>query len=147
MYSRCISNNAALVARHGAAQRQQKLSGASESSVTRNERLYKTEMCRLWGESRSCPYGAKCQFAHGEQELRPVERHAKFKTVLCRKYHEDGVCPFGARCAFVHKETATTPLVIPLDTVTTLSPPTAAMPTPVGFRRAITRDSLFTKLY
>lgn len=39
-----------------------------------------TELCRSWKESGSCRYGSKCQFAHGEKELKPVQRHPKYKT-------------------------------------------------------------------
>ena len=46
--------------------------------------LYKTEMCRSWEETGGCRYGAKCQFAHGSWELRPVVRHPKYKTEVSR---------------------------------------------------------------
>jgi hypothetical protein len=39
-----------------------------------------TELCRSWEETGSCRYGGKCQFAHGREELRPVQRHPKYKT-------------------------------------------------------------------
>jgi hypothetical protein len=39
-----------------------------------------TELCRSWEETGTCRYGAKCQFAHGREELRPVQRHPKYKT-------------------------------------------------------------------
>jgi hypothetical protein len=39
--------------------------------------LYKTELCRSWEEKGSCRYATKCQFAHGEEELRKVARHPK----------------------------------------------------------------------
>lgn len=56
--------------------------------------LYKTELCRSWEEKGSCRYGAKCQFAHGEEELRQVQRHPKVgydiphipNTVLIRTF-------------------------------------------------------------
>lgn len=31
---------------------------------------YKTVLCNKWSESGRCPYGPRCQFAHGESELR-----------------------------------------------------------------------------
>ncbi|KAJ1566871.1 mRNA decay activator protein zfp36, partial [Cladochytrium tenue] len=40
---------------------------------------HKTEMCKLWEETRSCRYGDRCQFAHSPEELRPVARHPKWK--------------------------------------------------------------------
>lgn len=53
-------------------------------------------------ETGACRYGPKCQFAHGEHELRPVLRHPKYKTEICRNYEETGTCPYGSRCRFVH---------------------------------------------
>lgn len=44
-------------------------------SEIRQQDLYKTEYCRSWRETGTCRYGNKCQFAHGEHELRPVLRY------------------------------------------------------------------------
>jgi len=66
------------------------------------QNLYKTELCRSWMETGVCPYGVKCQFAHGKDELRPVKRHPKYKTEICRTFHTTGTCPYGKRCRFVH---------------------------------------------
>uniref|UniRef100_A0A8C8DNC8 mRNA decay activator protein ZFP36 n=1 Tax=Oryzias sinensis TaxID=183150 RepID=A0A8C8DNC8_9TELE len=63
---------------------------------------YKTELCRTYEESGSCKYGAKCQFAHGLEELRGLSRHPKYKTEPCRTFHTIGFCPYGARCHFIH---------------------------------------------
>ena len=63
---------------------------------------YKTELCRPFQDYGYCKYGDKCQFAHGEQELRVVPRHPKYKTELCRTYHTRGFCPYGSRCHFIH---------------------------------------------
>lgn len=51
--------------------------GGGPSANNRKLGLYKTELCRSWEEKGSCRYGAKCQFAHGEGELRTVARHPK----------------------------------------------------------------------
>jgi len=32
--------------------------------------LYKTKLCKNWSNTGSCPYGWKCQFAHGNHEMR-----------------------------------------------------------------------------
>ena len=64
--------------------------------------LYKTELCRSQIETGACRYGAKCQFAHGEHEIRSVTRHPKYKTDLCRSFHTTGTCPYGNRCHFIH---------------------------------------------
>ena len=31
---------------------------------------YKTVLCATWVQTNECPYGRKCQFAHGKEELR-----------------------------------------------------------------------------
>jgi tristetraprolin len=51
--------------------------GPGPSANNRKLGLYKTELCRSWEEKGSCRYGTKCQFAHGEEELRKVSRHPK----------------------------------------------------------------------
>uniref|UniRef100_H3B7I7 mRNA decay activator protein ZFP36 n=1 Tax=Latimeria chalumnae TaxID=7897 RepID=H3B7I7_LATCH len=71
---------------------------------------YKTELCRTFEESGTCKYGAKCQFAHGMEELRDVSRHPKYKTELCRTFHTIGFCPYGARCHFIHNAEEQRPL-------------------------------------
>lgn len=63
---------------------------------------YKTELCRPFEENGTCKYGDKCQFAHGMQELRSLNRHPKYKTELCRTFHSSGYCPYGPRCHFIH---------------------------------------------
>ena len=63
---------------------------------------YKTELCRAYEDHNWCKYGSRCQFAHGQTELRQVEKHPKFKTQLCNAYHSTGYCKYGSRCHFVH---------------------------------------------
>ncbi|KAH9947706.1 hypothetical protein B0H21DRAFT_317936 [Amylocystis lapponica] len=78
--------------------------GNGPSANNRKLGLYKTELCRSWEEKGSCRYGAKCQFAHGEEELRKVSRHPKYKTEICRTFWVSGSCPYGKRCCFIHTE-------------------------------------------
>lgn len=57
-------------------------SPSNSSGPSANNRklgLYKTELCRSWEEKGSCRYGPKCQFAHGEDEIRKVARHPKVR--------------------------------------------------------------------
>jgi hypothetical protein len=54
------------------------------SANNRKLGLYKTELCRSWEEKGSCRYGPKCQFAHGEDEIRKVTRHPKVNNVHIR---------------------------------------------------------------
>jgi len=78
-------------------------SAASQQQQSKvNTSRYKTELCRPFSEHGTCKYGDKCQFAHGQAELRSVTRHPKYKTDLCRTYHSVGFCPYGPRCHFVH---------------------------------------------
>ncbi|KAF7219042.1 mRNA decay activator protein ZFP36 [Nothobranchius furzeri] len=65
---------------------------------------YKTELCRGFQETGNCKYGNKCQFAHGEAELRGLYRHPKYKTEPCRTFYNFGYCPYGSRCHFIHGE-------------------------------------------
>lgn len=50
----------------------------------RRQSLYKTELCRSFEETRHCRYGSKCQFAHGEDEIRQLARHPRYKTEVCK---------------------------------------------------------------
>eukprot|EP01026_Neomeris_dumetosa_P047978 TRINITY_DN4135_c0_g1_i1.p2 TRINITY_DN4135_c0_g1~~TRINITY_DN4135_c0_g1_i1.p2 ORF type:complete len:381 (+),score=11.00 TRINITY_DN4135_c0_g1_i1:277-1419(+) len=59
---------------------------------------YKTEICTYWSETRTCQFGDKCDFAHGEDELRLIDRHPKYKTEVCRTYAQQGYCQYGTRC-------------------------------------------------
>ncbi|XP_061576282.1 mRNA decay activator protein ZFP36L1 [Cololabis saira] len=77
-------------------------SSSSTSSVSSSSSRYKTELCRSFTENGLCKYGGKCQFAHGAEELRDLNRHPKYKTEPCRTFHTIGFCPYGIRCHFVH---------------------------------------------
>ncbi|PLW07620.1 hypothetical protein PCANC_27781 [Puccinia coronata f. sp. avenae] len=72
------------------------------SPTNKKTNLYKTELCRSWEEKGTCRYGSKCQFAHGQDELKNVSRHPKFKTEICRTFWLHGSCPYGKRCCFLH---------------------------------------------
>lgn len=69
---------------------------------TARNNLYKTELCKHYTENGSCRYGSKCQFAHGEDELRGVLRHPKYKTTRCKAFLSTGKCMYGSRCRFIH---------------------------------------------
>lgn len=73
-----VSNPAAIAAA-AAAGGMSPMGSASTGPSANNRKLglYKTELCRSWEEKGSCRYGTKCQFAHGEDELRKVSRHPK----------------------------------------------------------------------
>ncbi|XP_071352155.1 mRNA decay activator protein ZFP36L1 isoform X2 [Trachinotus anak] len=77
-------------------------SSSSSVSTSSSSSRYKTELCRSFTENGLCKYGGKCQFAHGPEELRDLNRHPKYKTEPCRTFHTIGFCPYGIRCHFVH---------------------------------------------
>jgi hypothetical protein len=60
--------------------------GNGPSANNRKLGLYKTELCRSWEEKGSCRYASKCQFAHGEDELRKVSRHPKVCSRLIMQH-------------------------------------------------------------
>lgn len=91
----CISNTSISSAASPTASR-------APASTPHISTRYKTELCRTYEESGACKYGAKCQFAHGMDELRGLSRHPKYKTEPCRTFHTIGFCPYGARCHFIH---------------------------------------------
>lgn len=67
------------------------------------EQTYKTSLCDNFSLYGSCPYGSKCQYAHGVVERR--ERpNTKNRVVMCKNFLKTGRCPYGSKCAFVHTE-------------------------------------------
>ena len=65
---------------------------------------YKTEICRKW-ENGACEYKEKCNFAHGEHELRKPHVSASYKTKKCTQFFSKGFCAYGSRCQFSHEVT------------------------------------------
>ena len=56
---------------------------------------YKTEMCKRWQSSpiHFCQYGAKCQFAHGPDELQVRgDRPQNHRTKPCWSFSVTGTC-------------------------------------------------------
>lgn len=72
----------------------------------------KTELCRHFGSAKGCPFGDKCNYAHGEHELKytklmDLERAGLvdieiFRTHPCPTWVATGACPFDQRCAGLH---------------------------------------------
>ena len=68
--------------------------------------LYKTRLCRTFMERATCPYGDKCDFAHGTKDLSyDITKHPKYRTKLCRSFQDTGNCIYGDRCCFSHSLT------------------------------------------
>jgi len=82
-----------------------KSSANSSSNKQSSDTRYKTELCRQFVENGECKYGDKCQFAHGKEDLKHVNRHPKYKTNFCKTFHSKGFCPYGPRCHFIHDMT------------------------------------------
>jgi len=65
---------------------------------------YKTEICKKFQSFGKCPYGDKCRFAHGEQELIMKPKGKNYKKIPCKSFFEKGYYPYGSRCHFQHDE-------------------------------------------
>ena len=65
---------------------------------------YKTELCKKYQNTGKCPYGFKCRFAHGKEELITKAQGVNYKKKPCKTFHEKGYCPYGSRCSFRHDE-------------------------------------------
>lgn len=65
---------------------------------------YKTELCKKFQSTGKCPYGHKCRFAHGKEELLSKTQGANYKKKPCKTFYEKGYCPYGSRCNFQHDE-------------------------------------------
>jgi len=76
--------------------------GVCSEDGDRRDNRFKTELCRNFEISKRCPYGKKCLFAHGQDELRPLIRNPLFKTSPCYWFHKVGICNHGKRCVFAH---------------------------------------------
>ncbi|GAC96321.1 hypothetical protein PHSY_003901 [Pseudozyma hubeiensis SY62] len=70
--------------RSGYGDRAERPQGSSPFNQKTEE--YKSELCRNWEEKGSYYYRSRCQFAHGEHELRKVERNPRWKSRLCKRY-------------------------------------------------------------
>ena len=65
---------------------------------------YKTELCKKFQSTGFCPYGNKCQFAHGKEELISKFHGVNYKKEKCKSFYQKGYCPYGNRCNFQHDE-------------------------------------------
>lgn len=85
-----------------------------------NTTKFKTVLCKHFGQSGTCSYGDKCQFAHGFQELKSSMNNgtpqmnvdpnkpkiapnpSNFKIVKCKNWENTGSCKYGTVCTFAH---------------------------------------------
>ncbi|KAF5101669.1 hypothetical protein D0Z00_000743 [Geotrichum galactomycetum] len=78
-------------------------SSRKPSKLVVNTELYKTELCATFIKSGgNCPYGSKCQFAHGAQDLKIVDRPPKWRSKPCQNWIKTGSCAYNERCCFRH---------------------------------------------
>ena len=74
--------------------------------TSRKESKIKSSLCKNFMLHGFCPYGEKCQFAHGPEELRcNAISNTSYKTKPCFSYLNKGFCPYGHRCNFIHIHT------------------------------------------
>ena len=76
-------------------------------------------LCKHFGTPQGCSYGEKCQFAHGEEELKHIDGNMltqnymlqmnnkqkdamNYKIVKCKNWEKDKTCKYGAHCTFAH---------------------------------------------
>ena len=92
-----------------------------------NTGKFKTVLCKHFGQTGTCSYGDKCQFAHGFQELKnsgstsqmgmgmpmmqgidnsqkikTAPNPSNFKIVKCKNFETTGSCKYGSVCTFAH---------------------------------------------
>ena len=108
MYS-AISQNSKIIKTENNKQNSQKIKKKKLSkSIMEEEKKkdpkYKTELCKTYSETGECPYGKKCRFAHGKDELFSKDIGMNYKKIECKSFSEYGFCPYGSRCSFKHDE-------------------------------------------
>ena len=81
-----------------------KLSKAIMEEEKKRDPKYKTELCKTYSETGECPYGIKCRFAHGKEELFLKDNGINYKKIECKSFSELGFCTYGSRCSFKHDE-------------------------------------------
>ena len=64
----------------------------------------KSSLCKNYMERGTCPYGRRCQFAHGPNELKcNSDNSMSYKTRPCHSFERKGYCAYGTRCNFIHE--------------------------------------------
>ena len=80
------------------------LSKALMEAEQKKDPKYKTELCKTYSKTKECPYGLKCRFAHGKDELFSKNKGNNYKKKECKSFSEFGFCTYGSRCSFKHDE-------------------------------------------
>jgi hypothetical protein len=79
------------------------LGGNHKTNTSQQPSKVKTSLCRNYVERNFCPYGTKCQFAHGVHELRCNVDENSYKTKHCKAFTKKAYCHYGFRCNFLHQ--------------------------------------------
>lgn len=69
---------------------------------------FKTELCKNWVEQGYCRYGKRCQFAHGNLDVKDKNQPTNdlYKSRTCKSFHKRKIahCLYGNRCQFRHED-------------------------------------------
>ena len=101
-----------------------------ESAIPSSESRYKTIMCRQFKQGIDCPYDSKCQYAHGEAELK--KNHPANNLTGAGMNEQDPTPPTHKPTPPTHKPTTPPPSPVPtpptrLQVLTTNTPLTQAV--------------------
>ena len=65
------------------------ISKALMEAEQKKDPKYKTELCKTFSETKQCPYGSKCRFAHGKDELFSKNKGNNYKKKECKSFSAD----------------------------------------------------------
>ena len=85
-----------------------------KTKIVPDDTKFKTELCKKWSETGSCPYKNRCKFAHGRQELneKKISNKGRYKSKKCVSFYNNMFCSYGSRCLFLHEYRCPEDLVI-----------------------------------
>ena len=89
------------------------MSNINNTTKNTNHTKYKISLCKHYNTQKGCRYGEKCQFAHGNLDLRPnISQYSpmiqnqndflNYKVVKCKNWDKNKTCKYGMYCSFAH---------------------------------------------
>jgi len=64
---------------------------------------FRTTLCKNWLEKKDCSFGARCNHAHKEADMKALpESEPGYKDTLCKYIEEDTDCKWADKCKFAH---------------------------------------------
>ena len=78
------------------------------------DQKYKTEICKKFQSIGNCPYGNKCRFAHGEQELIMKPKGKIIKKYIANLFSKKGIVLMGQDVIFDIMKKIFLKLIIPI---------------------------------